>query len=94
MSTSKWRNIYGPVLPNYLSQWTFEKVEAEDVYVLPKANVEGVSLEDNKVALTLNDDQKVIDYFNTCFSDVYKNLKIISANLNWPFLIAQTIRIV
>ncbi len=50
--------------------------------MLPKANVEGVSLEDNKVALTLNDDQKVINYFNTCLSDVYKNLKIISANLN------------
>jgi archaellin len=57
---------------------------AEDVYVLPKANVEGVSLEDNKVALTLNDDQKVINYFNTCLRDVYKNLKIISTNLNWP----------
>jgi hypothetical protein len=40
------RNLDGPVLPNYLSQWTFEKVKAEDVNVMPKAFVEGVSLED------------------------------------------------
>jgi hypothetical protein len=40
------RNIDGPVLPKYLSQWTTEKVEAQGVNVLPKANVEGVSLED------------------------------------------------
>jgi hypothetical protein len=67
------RNIYGPVLPNYLRPWTSEKVEVEDVNELPKANVRGVSLEDDKVALTLNDGQKVINYFNTCLSDVYKN---------------------
>jgi hypothetical protein len=43
------RNIDGPVLPNYLSQWTSENVEAADVNVMPKANVEGVSLEANNL---------------------------------------------
>jgi hypothetical protein len=53
-----------------LSQWTTEKVKAEGVQVMPKAIVEGASLEDNKVVLTLNDGQKVNIYFNTCLSDV------------------------
>ncbi len=60
----------GRVLPKYFSQWTSEKVKAHGVNVLPKANVEGVILEDYKVALTLNDGQKVNSYFSTCFSDV------------------------
>ena len=60
----------GRVLPKYLSQWTTEKVKAESVNVLPKANVEGVILEDYKVALSLNNGQKVNSYFCTCFSDV------------------------
>jgi hypothetical protein len=39
--------------------------------VLPKANVDGAILLDYKVALTLNDGQKVNSYFSTCFvSDV------------------------
>ncbi|XP_046450087.1 apoptosis-inducing factor 1, mitochondrial-like isoform X2 [Daphnia pulex] len=49
----------GRVLPKYLSQWTTEKVKAEGVQVMPKAIVEGASLEDNKVVLTLNDGQKI-----------------------------------
>jgi hypothetical protein len=70
----------GRVLPKYLSQWTTEKVKAEGVQVMPKAIVEGASLEDNKVVLTLNDGQKVNIYFNTCFSDVNQNLTIISSD--------------
>ena len=38
----------GRVLPKYLSQWTSEKVKAQGVNVLPKANVEGAILEDYK----------------------------------------------
>ncbi|EFX79284.1 hypothetical protein DAPPUDRAFT_244863 [Daphnia pulex] len=49
----------GRVLPKCLSQWTSEKVKAQGVNVLPKANVEGAILEDCKVALTLNDGQKI-----------------------------------
>jgi hypothetical protein len=60
----------GRVLPKYLSQWTSEKVKAQGVNVLPKANVEGAILEDYKVALTLNDGQKVNSYFSICFSYV------------------------
>jgi hypothetical protein len=44
--------------------------EGESVNVLPKANVEGAILEDYKVALTLNNGQKVNSYFCTCFGDV------------------------
>ncbi len=39
-------------------------------------------MEDYKVALTLNDRQKVNSYFSTCFSDVNYNLKIILADIN------------
>ncbi len=60
----------GRVLPKYLSQCTSEKVKAQGVNVLPKANVEGAILEDYKVELTLNDGQKVNSYFSTSFSDV------------------------
>ena len=65
------RTVAGRVLPKYSSEWTTEKLNAESVNVLPKANVEGAILEDHNVALTLNDGQKVNSYFNTCFvSDV------------------------
>ena len=53
----------GRVLPKYLSQWTTEKVKAEGVQVLPKTQVEGATLEDNKVVLTLNNGEKVIILF-------------------------------
>jgi hypothetical protein len=56
--------------PKYMSQWTTEKVKAESVNGLLKANVEGAILEDYKVALTLNNGQKVNSYFCTCYSDV------------------------
>jgi hypothetical protein len=56
--------------PKYLSQWTTEKVKAESVNGLLKANVEGAIFEDYKVALTFNNGQKVNRYFCTCFSDV------------------------
>jgi hypothetical protein len=57
-------------------------VEAADVNVLPKANVEGVILEDNNLikvnaTLTLNDGQKVIIYFQYMSWQFLLNLKII-----------------
>jgi hypothetical protein len=52
------------------NQWTTEKVKAESVNVLPKTYVEAAILEDDDVALTLYDGQKVNSYFSTCFSDV------------------------
>ena len=61
----------------YLSQWTTEKEKAESVNVLPKANVEGAILEDYKIALTLNDGQKVISYFKYVSWQCLLNLKII-----------------
>jgi hypothetical protein len=59
----------GRVLPKYLSQWTTEKVKAEGVQVLPKTQVEGATLEDNKVVLTLNNGEKVIILFCVVLSD-------------------------
>jgi hypothetical protein len=75
------RNIDGPVLPNYLSQWTSENVEATDVNVMPKANVEGVSLEANNLikvnaTLILNDGQKVNSYLRYKSWQRLLNLKI------------------
>jgi hypothetical protein len=75
------RNIDDPVLPNYLSQWTSENVEATDVNVMPKANVEGVSLEANNLikvnaTLTLNDGQKVNSYLSYKSWQRLLNLKI------------------
>jgi hypothetical protein len=76
------RNIHDPVLPNYLSQWTSENVEATDVNVMPKANVEGVSLEANNLikvnaTLILNDGQKVNSYLRYKSWQRLLNLKII-----------------
>ncbi len=48
----------------------------------PKPSVEGAILKDYKVALTLNDGQKVNSYFSACFTDVNYNLEFISADLN------------
>ncbi|XP_046443025.1 apoptosis-inducing factor 1, mitochondrial-like isoform X2 [Daphnia pulex] len=68
------RNIDGgnigrvPRSPKYLSQWTTEKVKAESVNGLLKANVEGAIFEDYKVALTLNNGQKAGDV--TFFCDI------------------------
>jgi hypothetical protein len=75
------RNIDDQVLPNYLSQWTSENVEATDVNVMPKANVEGVSLEANNLikvnaTLTLNDGQKVNSYLRYKSWQRLLNLKI------------------
>ncbi len=76
------RNIDGPVLRYYLSQWTSENVEAADVNVMPKANVEVVSLEDNNLikvnaTLTLNEGQKVNSYLRYKSWQRLLNLKII-----------------
>ncbi|EFX82328.1 hypothetical protein DAPPUDRAFT_241495 [Daphnia pulex] len=50
------------------NQWTTEKVKAESVNVLPKAYVEAAILEDDEVALTLNDGQKAGDVAFFCDS--------------------------
>lgn len=49
----------GKVLPKYLSQWTTEKVKGEGVQVLPRTHVEGATMDDDKVVLTLQDGQKI-----------------------------------
>jgi programmed cell death 8 (apoptosis-inducing factor) len=61
------RTVAGRVLPKYLSEWTTEKLNAESVDVLPKANVEGASLEDNKVPLTLKQWSKGKQLFQYMF---------------------------
>ena len=49
----------GRVLPKYLSQWTTEKVKAEGVQVVPKSQVQGAVMEDDKIVLTLSDGNQV-----------------------------------
>ena len=52
----------GRVLPKYLSQWTTEKVKAEGVQVVPKSQVQGAVMEDDKIVLTLSDGSQVYSY--------------------------------
>jgi hypothetical protein len=54
------------------NQWKTEKVKAESVNVLPKTYVEAAILEDDEVALTLYDGQKVNSYFSTCIAMLIK----------------------
>ena len=49
----------GKVLPEYLSQWTMNKVKNEGVVVINNAEVDDVELNKNKLTLTLNNGQKV-----------------------------------
>lgn len=50
----------GKVLPNYLSQWTTDKIRSENVNIYNSATIKEVSIEKNKLALQLSDGQKVI----------------------------------
>ncbi|KAJ3589931.1 hypothetical protein NHX12_010771 [Muraenolepis orangiensis] len=50
----------GKVLPEYLSNWTTEKVKREGVKVLPEALVKAVSFQDEKVHIQLKDGRVVI----------------------------------
>ncbi|KAK0153190.1 Apoptosis-inducing factor 1, mitochondrial [Merluccius polli] len=49
----------GKVLPEYLSNWTTEKVKKEGVKVLPEALVKSVSFKDDKVQIQLKDGRVV-----------------------------------
>ncbi|XP_065345633.1 apoptosis-inducing factor 1, mitochondrial [Cloeon dipterum] len=49
----------GKVLPEYLSQWTTNKVRHEGVEVLPEAFVTGVSQESGKLVLKLNNGETI-----------------------------------
>ncbi|XP_071425881.1 apoptosis-inducing factor 1, mitochondrial isoform X2 [Pithys albifrons albifrons] len=49
----------GKVLPEYLSNWTTEKVRREGVNVLPNAVVKSVSVSGNRLVIKLKDGRKV-----------------------------------
>ena len=49
----------GKVLPDYLSEWTTQKVTVEGVNVLPNSVVEGASLENDRLVLSLKDGRQV-----------------------------------
>lgn len=51
----------GRVLPKYLSQWTTDKVKAEGVQVLPNSQVTKAVLDGEKIVLSLQNGQEVID---------------------------------
>lgn len=85
----------GRVLPNYLSQWTTEKVKGEGVQVLPKSQVHGAAMEDDKVVLTLNDGQKASllffnvegCYINNNFKTRLKLITLLSLLVSMPIRI-------
>ncbi|XP_069749550.1 apoptosis-inducing factor 1, mitochondrial isoform X3 [Narcine bancroftii] len=49
----------GKILPEYLSNWTTEKVRKEGVNVMPKSVVKSAKYKDNKVVLQLKDGQTI-----------------------------------
>lgn len=47
------------VLPEYLSKWTMQKVQAEGVTVIPNSKLQAVNFVDGQVQLTLDNGEKV-----------------------------------
>lgn len=50
----------GKILPEYLSQWTTERVREEGVKVWPKTQIKAVDVQDKKLKLTLTDDSSLL----------------------------------
>ncbi|KXJ82231.1 hypothetical protein RP20_CCG014999 [Aedes albopictus] len=50
----------GKILPEYLSQWTTERVREEGVKVWPKIQVKAAEVQDKKLKLTLTDDSVLV----------------------------------
>ncbi|KAL9707823.1 hypothetical protein quinque_011341 [Culex quinquefasciatus] len=49
----------GKILPEYLSQWTTDRVREEGVKVWPKTQIKAVEVQDKKLKLTLTDDSSL-----------------------------------
>ncbi|XP_077983754.1 apoptosis-inducing factor 1, mitochondrial-like [Glandiceps talaboti] len=47
------------VLPEYLSEWTTDKVRGEGVEIIPNARVKSATLDDGKVILSMQNDQEL-----------------------------------
>ncbi|XP_032185521.1 apoptosis-inducing factor 1, mitochondrial isoform X2 [Mustela erminea] len=58
----------GKILPEYLSNWTMEKVRREGVKVLPNAIVQSVGVSGGKLLIKLKDGRKAGDA--ACFYDI------------------------
>ncbi|EDS38062.1 apoptosis-inducing factor 1, mitochondrial [Culex quinquefasciatus] len=50
----------GKILPEYLSQWTTDRVREEGVKVWPKTQIKAVEVQDKKLKLTLTDDSSLV----------------------------------
>lgn len=50
----------GKVLPEYLSEWTTERVREEGVNVVPNTEVQAVDLVNDQVKLTLHNGQTIL----------------------------------
>lgn len=50
----------GKILPEYLSQWTTDRVREEGVKVWPKTQIKAVEVQDKKLKLTLMDDSSLV----------------------------------
>lgn len=50
----------GKILPEYLSQWTTDRVREEGVKVWPKTQIKAVDVQDKKLKLTLTDDSCLV----------------------------------
>lgn len=50
----------GKVLPEFLSEWTTERVREEGVNVIPNTEVKTVDFANNQVKLTLENGQSIV----------------------------------
>lgn len=50
----------GKILPEYLSQWTTDRVREEGVKVWPKTQIKAAEVQDKKLKLTLTDDSTLV----------------------------------
>lgn len=50
----------GKVLPQYLSEWTTERVREEGVHVIPNADVQNADLVNNQLKLTLKNGKTIV----------------------------------
>ncbi|XP_076309307.1 apoptosis inducing factor [Tachypleus tridentatus] len=50
----------GKILPEYLSQWTTDKVKSEGVHVIPNTSVKAVSSKNKRLILHLNNGQELL----------------------------------
>lgn len=64
----KEKYIMSQVLPEYLSEWTTKKAEAEGVHSIPSSEVEDYIYKNGRLSLILNNGQTVCLYISYIYA--------------------------